>query len=653
MTHLKNLFQKKIILVIIPIFLIIFSSIPQIYAQQTGSISVDVKYQNGDRTDFSEMNFIVFQTDKTEPYLEFFSASNNPQIIDSLPLGYKYKIQVYINNMFASQDFVNLQSSFAQLELPVPLSGGMRFDVYYNDGVTPIEGATVSIKSYDGKEWRSLTTDSEGKTLRSWLQSTNQEGDFYSAEISITENLSYEYTPINLAKGIAQDFKIITDWPSIIDNLITVNVYNSNSRLVSSSDGYFTIELYDDGEKIADSNVSLRGVAYFSKLNVGEYELRVINIESGEQVLWHYQNIILDGKQNKIDVFQVSQIDEEKNTDITSSILGCDCIAFRLDDIQDYWLNDIQIQLIEFFKERNLPLTIGIIANAFGDDQKLVNYIKSSVGHASKIEVANHGWDNEPLTLQNKQGQSQILKDANEKIRNILGIIPTTLVPPQNEFNEDTLDVLEENGITHISSSIFKGDVPPYPLKDAKIYRFPETATTGTFDGSINLFVGLNHEETFLDIVNSIEKNGFAVITIHMQEFSQTEDGIYVNDLNLEQFNELESLVDQIELTDLDFVNISEINLDSAKTRIPDWVKNNAGWWSDGLISDNDFVLGIQYLIQQSIIIVPETGQTQDQSRQIPDWVKNNAGWWSDGLIGENDFVNGIQWLISNGILRI
>jgi len=53
-------------------------------------------------------------------------------------------------------------------------------------------------------------------------------------------------------------------------------------------------------------------------------------------------------------------------------------------------------------------------------------------------------------------------------------------------------------------------------------------------------------------------------------------------------------------------------------------------------------VKGIQYLIQQNIIIVPESAQSQDQSRQIPDWVRNSAGWWSDGLIGENDFVNGI-----------
>ena len=91
-----------------------------------------------------------------------------------------------------------------------------------------------------------------------------------------------------------------------------------------------------------------------------------------------------------------------------------------------------------------------------------------------------------------------------------------------------------------------------------------------------------------------------------------------------------------------------------AKTvSVPEWIKNSAGWWSDGLISDNDFVQGIQYLIQQSIIIVPETAQSQDQSSQIPNWIKNNAGWWAEGLIDEDDFINGIQWLISNGIMRI
>jgi len=39
-----------------------------------------------------------------------------------------------------------------------------------------------------------------------------------------------------------------------------------------------------------------------------------------------------------------------------------------------------------------------------------------------------------------------------------------------------------------------------------------------------------------------------------------------------------------------------------SKSNIPQWVKNNVMWWSAGKISDNDFVSGIQYLIENGII---------------------------------------------------
>ena len=41
-----------------------------------------------------------------------------------------------------------------------------------------------------------------------------------------------------------------------------------------------------------------------------------------------------------------------------------------------------------------------------------------------------------------------------------------------------------------------------------------------------------------------------------------------------------------------------------AEEKVPDWIKNNAGWWADGQIDDNSFVSGIQYLIKVGIIIV-------------------------------------------------
>jgi len=37
----------------------------------------------------------------------------------------------------------------------------------------------------------------------------------------------------------------------------------------------------------------------------------------------------------------------------------------------------------------------------------------------------------------------------------------------------------------------------------------------------------------------------------------------------------------------------------------------------------------------------------------IPEWIKNNAGWWAEGQIDDNSFVQGIQWLIKEGIMKI
>ncbi|MBT4326480.1 MAG: peptidase, partial [Candidatus Nitrosopelagicus sp.] len=49
---------------------------------------------------------------------------------------------------------------------------------------------------------------------------------------------------------------------------------------------------------------------------------------------------------------------------------------------------------------------------------------------------------------------------------------------------------------------------------------------------------------------------------------------------------------------------ISQSSEDMIPTEIPEWIKNNAKWWADDLISDVDFVKGIQHLVKQGIIQV-------------------------------------------------
>ncbi|QUC63983.1 peptidase [Nitrosopumilus sp. K4] len=86
---------------------------------------------------------------------------------------------------------------------------------------------------------------------------------------------------------------------------------------------------------------------------------------------------------------------------------------------------------------------------------------------------------------------------------------------------------------------------------------------------------------------------------------------------------------------------------------VPAWVKNNAGWWADGTISESEFIQGIQFLIKDGIIVVPMTSVSAEKSEGVPAWVKNNAGWWADGTISDGEFVNGIQHLIKTGIISV
>jgi len=47
------------------------------------------------------------------------------------------------------------------------------------------------------------------------------------------------------------------------------------------------------------------------------------------------------------------------------------------------------------------------------------------------------------------------------------------------------------------------------------------------------------------------------------------------------------------------------------------------------------------------------TPSTAFAEGSVPDWVKNNALWWAQGLIPVEDFLNGIEWLINEGIITI
>ncbi len=48
-----------------------------------------------------------------------------------------------------------------------------------------------------------------------------------------------------------------------------------------------------------------------------------------------------------------------------------------------------------------------------------------------------------------------------------------------------------------------------------------------------------------------------------------------------------------------------------------------------------------------------DAGPSDMSAQKIPEWVKNNAGWWAAGDIDDVSFVQGIQFMIKEGLMKI
>ena len=93
---------------------------------------------------------------------------------------------------------------------------------------------------------------------------------------------------------------------------------------------------------------------------------------------------------------------------------------------------------------------------------------------------------------------------------------------------------------------------------------------------------------------------------------------------------------------------------DTGAIALPFWIKDLAKMWiTEPLVTDKDFARAIGYLIEYEIIKIPHTEVEVDTISKIPDWVKNNAGWWITGKISDTEFTLSLQYLVKKGIITV
>ncbi|MHB8601257.1 MAG: NHL repeat-containing protein [Nitrosotalea sp.] len=122
-----------------------------------------------------------------------------------------------------------------------------------------------------------------------------------------------------------------------------------------------------------------------------------------------------------------------------------------------------------------------------------------------------------------------------------------------------------------------------------------------------------------------------------------------------------------------------------AGTVLPNWVKKNSMWWSEGALDKSDFTLAVKYIIKQGLIqisptskyySIPENSSASvdqlkkniqlwssgkidsiplipENSVKVPEWVKKNVQLWSSGKIDDQIFFRSIEYLLSSGIMKI
>lgn len=274
----------------------------------TGSISATVSYAAGDRAYIYGVSLKIYQDSNQSIYRNIDSISTNPFDIDSLPLGHTYKIEVYANGMCADIEYVRLDSTAqntAHKNLILHLSppGGMRPNVYYNDGLTPVDNSIVYIKDQANKTWAMDFTDVTGQTLRFWLEPTIMNNDHYTVDVKIGQHLSYSYWPVFLYPGVAREIKIITPWPPMVDSLITVKVYDEQSKLLSAKNSSFVVDLLDNNNNlVSESKINYHGEANFSNLLVGDYVLCLVDPSSG--VKWSESKVTIDGTKTSFSILK-------------------------------------------------------------------------------------------------------------------------------------------------------------------------------------------------------------------------------------------------------------------------------------------------------------------------------------------------------------
>jgi peptidoglycan/xylan/chitin deacetylase (PgdA/CDA1 family) len=313
----------------------------------------------------------------------------------------------------------------------------------------------------------------------------------------------------------------------------------------------------------------------------------------------------------------------------------CNCLIFRLDDIEDKGNSDVpNIAIMQHFIDKNHKLSNEIIVNNFGNSGINGNVYKTvKQGYdAGLFELGIHGFNHVHHSQLSEEQQSGDFGKAKNKLTSLFNDPNLRLfVPPFNDFDSDTIKAMAENKLDIFSSSytsertttniykvsnsfqtdnsiiqlsevtVFDNDTGQYLKR--RVYHVPFEISlfnmvepTGTLSGQNLVNAVLSKADT------QIANTGFAVITLHPTDIApyNSASGSWSDSVNDSKFRDLKDIVTGLETKGYGFSYMSDVTPAPFSQVVPGASQSalltlntiaNVGWGADvtvtGKLSDS------------------------------------------------------------------
>jgi len=206
---------------------------------------------------------------------------------------------------------------------------------------------------------------------------------------------------------------------------------------------------------------------------------------------------------------------------------------------------------------------------------KLFKLLSTSVAHSTLISILNGSKSVADICLENNSPVSSTYKTIRDMQQLDLVEVDQVVIDEHGKritFYKAKMKaikiILDKGGVEmeYVNGTIDeadkaspKEDSPDAP-DSAGILHFPSDANTGDLNDDNTEWLGKTHGETFSEITESMDKLGYAVVTMHPMEFASRSGTAYQNEADEAQIRELELLIDDIRDSGLRIVMISQIN---------------------------------------------------------------------------------------------